>query len=148
MKWTGETVCTCFHVPAYMVGIGPPPPYANVGPLVQQYYSQCLQSLFVNFEHCWDAGNELPPPYGVEFDVDDLIWLDETMKTESSQKAISSGGLSPNEARKKYYGFGPVEGGETPYLQEQNWPLALLAARELPARPPTAPAAVERLRMS
>ena len=75
-----------------------------------------------------------------EFDVDDLIWLDETMKTESSQKAISSGGLSPNEARKKYYGFGPVEGGETPYLQEQNWPLALLAARELPTRPPTAPA--------
>ena len=148
LKWTGETVCTCYHVPAYMVGIGPPPPYANVGPLVQQYYSQCLQSLFVNLEHCWDAGNELPSPYGVEFDVDDLIWLDETMKTESSQKAISSGGLSPNEARKKYYGLSPVEGGETPYLQEQNWPLALLAARELPTRPPTAPAPIEDLLMS
>ena len=67
--------------------------------------------------------------------------MDETAKTESSQKAISSGGLSPNEARKKYFGLGPVEGGETPYLQEQNWPLALLAARELPQRPPTAPAA-------
>ena len=60
LKWTGETVCTCFHVPAYMVGIGPPPPYANVGPLVQQYYSQCLQSLFVNFEHCWDCGQRTP----------------------------------------------------------------------------------------
>ena len=37
LKWTGDTVCTCFHVPAYMVNIGPPPPYANIDPLIQQY---------------------------------------------------------------------------------------------------------------
>jgi hypothetical protein len=37
--------------------------------------------------------------------------------------------------------LGQVDGGETPYLQEQNWPIKLLADRELPSqRPPTPPA--------
>ena len=56
LKWTGETVCAAFHVPPYMVGIGPPPPYANVEPLVQLYYSQCLQSLIVSLESHLDYG--------------------------------------------------------------------------------------------
>ncbi len=143
LKWTGETVCTCYHVPPYMVGIGPPPPYANIEPLVQQYYSQCLQSLTNNFERCLDEGLGLGPQvgnkFGTEFDIDDLIWMNNQTRTESAQKAIGSGGMAPNEARKKYFGLGPVDGGETPYMQEQNWPLRLLSSRELPAKTPTPP---------
>lgn len=142
LKWTGETVCTCYHVPAYMIGIGPPPPYANVEPLVQQYYSQCLQSLITALETSLDHGLDLPKPYGTEFDVNDLIWMNSDAKTSAAGKAISSG-MAPNEVRRQYYALGPVDGGEMPYLQEQQWPLRLLAARELPARPPTPPAPIE-----
>lgn len=138
LKWTGETVCTCFHVPPYMVGIGPPPPYANIEPLLQQYYAQALQSLIENLELCLDEGLELPKPYGTEFDLDDLFRMDTVSRADAAAKSLT-GGMSPNEARFKYFDKGPVKGGETPYMQEQNWPLALLAARELPARPPTAP---------
>lgn len=144
LKWTGETVCTCYHVPPYMVGIGPPPPYANVEPLVQQYYSQCLQSLIVSLEAHLDYGIELhrnPNKFGTEFDINDLIWMDSATKTKSAGESIRSG-MSPNEVRQRYYGLGPVPGGEQPYLQEQNWPLRLLSARELPARQPTPPAPV------
>ena len=140
LKWTGETVCTCFHVPAYMVGIGPPPPYANIGPLLQQYYSQCLQSLIKNFEDHHDAGLELPKPYGTEFDIDDLIWMDAETKTKAASDSIGSGGMSPNEARKRYYGLGKVAGGDTPYMQQQYWPLKQLADRDIPAVP-SSPAA-------
>ena len=42
----------------------------------------------------------------------------------------SGGLLSPNEARKKYQGFGPVDGGDTPYLQQQNYGLSALAKRD------------------
>lgn len=143
LKWTGETVCTCYHVPAYMIGIGPPPPYANVEPLVQQYYSQCLQSLIVSLEAHLDDGLGLGPQfeneYGTEFDVNDLIWMNSESKTTSAGRAITSG-MSPNEVRERYYGLGPVSGGETPYMQEQNWPIRLLAERELPLREPTPPA--------
>lgn len=130
LKMTGENVCTTFKVPAYMVGIGPPPPYANIGPLVQQYYGQCLQSLIKNFEDHHDAGLELPKPYGTEFDIDDLIWMDAATKTAAAQAAITSAAMSPDEARKKYFGLGPVDGGDTPYLQQQMYSLAALAKRD------------------
>src|SRR5262249_10821645 len=30
LKWTATVVCSCYHVPAYKVGAGDPPPYQNV----------------------------------------------------------------------------------------------------------------------
>jgi phage portal protein BeeE len=144
MKWSDERICSAYHVPPYMVGVGDWPPYANTEPALQAYFSQCIQSHLRKFELCLDRGLGIDEKiegkqYGTEFDIDDLIWMDNTTRVESAQKAIL-GGSSPNEVRKKYHGSGPVAGGEMPYLQEQNWPLSLLAARELPTRQPTAPA--------
>ena len=139
LKWTAETVCSCFHVPPYMVSIGPPPPYANVEPLVQQYYSQCIQSLITNFEVCLDEGLGLTTriegkQYGVEFDVDDLIWMNAEARGNAAKNGIG-GSLSPNEARKKFWGVGPVKGGEVPILQQQYWPIDQLAERAIPEIP-------------
>src|SRR4029453_12575441 len=83
-------------------------------------------------------GLELSPPYGTEFDIDDLIWMDMATRTKAAHEAISAGALSPNEARKKYFAVGPVPGGESPFLQNQYYSLAALAARE--AAPPSGPA--------
>jgi HK97 family phage portal protein len=142
LKWTAETICSAYHVPPYMVQIGPPPPYANVEPLVQQYYSQCLQSLITALEVSLDEGLELITPYGTEFDIDDLIWMDTGTRTKAAHDAISAGALSPNEARKKYFAVGPVPGGDSPYLQQQYYSLEALAARDAGAvtPPPPAPA--------
>jgi HK97 family phage portal protein len=140
LKWTADSVCSVFHVPAYMIGVGPPPPYANIEPLLQQYYSQCIQSLLTSFELCLDEGLELPKPYGTEFDIDDLIWMDTATKTKAAADSIGSGALSPDEARKKYFGVGTVPGGDSPYLQQQYYSLAALAARDADqpfAKPPT-----------
>src|SRR5262245_41593839 len=59
LKWSAEQVCTAFHVPPYMVGIGPMPTYNNVEALTQQYYGQCLQVQFESIESCLDDGLEL-----------------------------------------------------------------------------------------
>lgn len=147
LRWSDEKICSCFHVPPYLVNVGPAPPYANAGPLVIQYFQQCLQSNINKMEKSWEKGLGLNQKiegkqYGVQFDISDLIWMDALTRAEVSSKAIGSGAMAPNESRKMHYGLGPVDGGETPYLQEQNWPLALLSARELPARPPTAPAPI------
>jgi HK97 family phage portal protein len=144
LKWTAETVCSAFHVPAHMVGIGQPPTYNNIEALNQAYYSQCLQSLIENIELLLDEGLELPKPLGTEFELDGLLRMDTKTKTEAARQAIQSG-VSPNEIRRKYFDLGPVAGGETPYLQEQQWPLAHLAARPLPGRPVTAPEEIEPL---
>jgi hypothetical protein len=46
--------------------------------------------------------------------------------------------MSPNEVRNTFYKLAPVPGGEMPYLQQQNWPVASLAERQAPADAPDA----------
>jgi len=151
LKWTADDVCACFHVAPYMIGIGVPPPYANIEPLVQLYYSQCLQTLLTAIERSLDVGLGLLTPidgtqYGTEFDIDDLIWMDTKTRADAATK--SAGVLSPNEARKKYYGVGPATGGDSPMVQQQYYSLNALAKRDkadpfakpTPATPPAPPA--------
>jgi HK97 family phage portal protein len=147
LQWTGEDIARCFHVPGFMIEIGSTPPYGNYAPLVQMFYADALQPLMENFQASYEDGVGLTTPingtqYGVEFDVDDLLWMDHETRAKVAGEAIQRGALSPNEARRDYFGKGPVAGGETPYLQEQNWPLQLLAERPAPGRPPTPPAAL------
>jgi HK97 family phage portal protein len=145
LKWSTETICSCYHVPAALIDSSHQPPYGNSEMLVQQYYSQCLQTLMTTFETSLDEGLELPTPYGTEFDIDDLIWLDTAARTKAAADSIGAGALSPDEARRKYFGLGPVDGGETPYMQQQNFSLSALAKRDRDdpfAKPTPAPAAV------
>jgi HK97 family phage portal protein len=135
LRMTAETVCSAFHVPTHMVGVGPPPTYNNIEALNQEYYSQCLQAHIESIELLLDEGLELPKPYGTEFELDGLLRMDTKTKTEAARQAIQSG-VSPNEIRRKYFDLGPVAGGETPYLQEQQWPLRHLAERPLPSQRP------------
>ena len=141
LKWTAETVCSAFHVPAHMVGVGEPPTYNNIEALNQQYYSQCLQSLIENIELLLDEGLELPKPYGTEFDLDDLLRMDTATKVKAASDAVGSGTVAPNEARRRYFDLGPVKGGDSPYLQQQNFSLAALHERDhnKPFSKPTEP---------
>ena len=150
LKWTVETVCSCFHVPPYMIGLGPAPPYANNEPLTQHYHSQCLQALIVALENSLDEGLGLGPSfgnrYGVELDIDDLIWMDTANADRGGAAGRRSGALSPDEAREKYFGLGAVPGGDTPYLQQQMFSLRALAERDADApfsKPAPAPAAAD-----
>jgi len=147
LKWTVEQVCACYHVPAALIDSSHQPPYANSEPLVQQYYSQCLQCLIVALELALDHGLGLVDVpgkrYGTEFDVDALIWMDSTTKTKIATDAIVGGVLSPNESRAKYFGLGGVDGGDTPYMQQQMVSIAALSKRDasdwLAPTPPPAP---------
>jgi phage portal protein BeeE len=128
LRMTAEQVCSAFGVPPYLVDIGPAPPYSWES-LILKYHSQCIQSLTTNFEKAHDEGLELPKPFGTEFDIDDLIWMDTATRTAAAQSGVTSG-LSFNEVRKKYYGMGPVKGGESPLSQQQNYSIAALAERD------------------
>jgi len=130
---TVKTIAGCFGVPISMVDSSQQPPYANSEASSLQYHSQCLQTHLTGIEAALDAGLELPAPYGTEFDLDDLIWMDTATRTKASHDAISAGAMTPNEARLKYFGLPPVDGGDTPYLQAQYWSLAALAERDAQA---------------
>jgi HK97 family phage portal protein len=135
LKWTAENVCSAFGVPPYLVDIGPPPPYANFEPLLLKYHSQCIQSLATNLEKSHDEGLGLLEKIegrqlGTELDIDDLIWMDNVTRVTSAKTAIEGGGMSPDEARRKYPGLGKTPGGSSPMMQQQNFSLAALAKRD------------------
>ena len=135
LRWTAENVCVAFHVPPYKINVGPPPNYNNIEALDQQYYSQCVQTHIESVEVLLDEGLGLssdgaPQTLGTEFELDDLIRMDTPTRVKAASDSIGSGAVSPNEARKKYFGLGPVSGGATPYMQQQNFSLEALSARD------------------
>jgi len=150
LKWSSETVCSVFGVPAYKVGVGTAPAYNNVEALNQAYYTDCLQIHIESVELCLDEGLGIGVgvkvegrTYGTEFDLDDLLRMDTATQIETLTKATLGGLMKPDEGRRKI-GLGKTEGGDAVYLQEQNYSLAALAKRDAKTDPwgaePSAPA--------
>lgn len=147
LKWTVEIICMAFKVPPHMIGHGDPPAYGNVQAVYQQYYSQCLQVLLEAFEICLDQGLRLPAGEGVEFDINTLLRMDSKTQMEVLSIGTGAGILKLDEARRPL-GYEPMAGGNSAYLQEQNFSVAALAKRDAKEDPwesrrgdrPTSPA--------
>jgi len=135
LKWTAEVVCSVYHVPPYMVGIGQRPAYDNVQSAKLDYFQQCLQTLIKDIVDLLDDGLGLDGvTIGVEIDIEDLMRMDMQSQMEVLEK--SKGKLTVNEMRRKL-NRGPVTGGDTVYLQEQDHSLEWLAKRDaLPIEQP------------
>jgi HK97 family phage portal protein len=134
LGWTAETVCSTFHVPPFKVGVGSQPTYQNGEILNQVYYSDCLQSLIEQWELCMDEAMGLTKPVegrrlGVELDLDGLLRMDGATQVKTLTEGIKGGLWTPNEARRKV-DASPLTGGDTVYMQEQNYSLAALDARD------------------
>jgi len=144
LKWSAEVVCSVYHVPPYKVGVGALPSYNNVQALNVEYYSQALQSHIEEIEELLDhaLGIGWGEGLGTEFDTDNLLRMDSVTQITAIQQAVGAGVMAPNEGRSKL-DLKPVDGGESPYLQQQNYSLAALAkrdAQEDPFKPNTPPA--------
>lgn len=129
LKLSAEAVCAAFGVPSWKAGFGTVPTVGNGEMTERAYYQQALQRHLEDIELCLDEGLALPKPYGTEFDIDSLLRLDSATMVASLKDAVGAGVMAPNEARKKL-DLRPVSGGESPYLQMQNYSLEALARRD------------------
>jgi len=128
LKWTAEVICSTYHVPPYKIGAGQMPTVNNVQSLNLEYYTQCLQVLIEEIEICLDEGLGMDgETIGTEFDLEGLLRMDSAAQMDVLEK--SKGKMTVNEQRAKL-GLGPVEGGDTVYLQEQDHSLEWLARRD------------------
>lgn len=137
LRWTVEDVSRCFHVPLHKIASGQNPTFSNVGALNQDYYTQTLQLYIEELELMLEEGLGLQSGttnYSVEFDLDGLLRMDPLSRADANKTAITAGYLAPNEARLKE-NLGPVEGGDSPLAQQQNYSLAALAKRDASADP-------------
>lgn len=128
LKWTVEDQARPYHVPLHKINAGQPT-LNNIGALNQDYYAQALQIHIESAESLLvDALNLAPKGYGVEFDLDGLLRMDQLSIAESSAKLVGAGIQAPNEARLKI-NLEPVKGGNSPFLQQQNYSLEDLSTR-------------------
>lgn len=128
-KWSDEKICSVYKVPAYKVNVGPMPTYQQSETLDRKYYSDCLQRHIESIESLLDEGLSLPARFATEFDLEDLLRMDFALKMDTAVKGVVGGIYSPDEARRKF-NLKPVKGGDTPYLQQQNFSLGALAERD------------------
>jgi HK97 family phage portal protein len=121
-KKTDQAICSALHVPAYLVGVGPAPSNNNIEALKKDYYSNCLQIHIESLELGLDEGMEVPDREGLELDLDVLFRMDSLMLIQTLAEGVKGRVYAPNEARIRV-NLPPLEGGDTVYMQQQDFPL-------------------------
>lgn len=138
LKWAAETVCSCFHTPPYMIGVGAYPVGGNIEATNQQYYSQALQNPIEAIELLMTEGLGLDKVkdhyYYVKFDIDGLLRMDTATQYETLANGIKGSLMAPNEGRRKI-NLKPLAGGDSIYMQQQNYSLEALARRDAKGDP-------------
>lgn len=132
LKLTATMVCSAYHVPPFKIGLETLPAGQKVEDMNRIYYADCLQTLIESIEALLDEGLGLDltgRAFGTEFDLDGLLKMDSASLVTSLRDAVGAGVMSPNEARAKM-NLPPVEGGETPYMQHQDYSLGALSRRD------------------
>jgi HK97 family phage portal protein len=134
LKWSAEVVCSTFHVPSFMIGVGQEPSAGGVQERTLRYYTQCLQSHIEAAELCLDEGLGIGfgvttngTTYGTEFDLDNLLRMDAATQMDVLEKSKSV--LTLDERRRRLDAK-PITGGATVYLQQQDHSIEAIAARD------------------
>lgn len=122
MRYSDEQICQPFGVPPFKIGIGAIPAGLGVDAINQLYYADALQGHIEAMENLLDEGLRISRPEGVELDLEPLLRMDEGKRAEVATKLVGGGIETPNEGRMRF-NRPPVDGGDTIYLQQQDFPI-------------------------
>lgn len=136
MQYSDRQICQPFGIPPYIVGVGEIPAGMKVDDVMNTYYSLALQAHIEAMEYLLDDGLRIDRPLGVELDLEPLLRMDTAKRGEVWGKLANDGISTPNEARQQF-GLGPLEGGDTVYMQQQDFPLDQVRLNKIqPIAPP------------
>lgn len=135
LKLSSEMVTQAFLVPPHKVNVGGQPTYNNVENLSVEYLTDCLHTYINDIEELLTHELEMAPNEVVMMDVDSITRMDTASKVKTMGEGTIRAIFSPNEARQKF-NLPPRKGGETPFLQQQNFPIDELIGRESEAPQP------------
>lgn len=122
MRYSDEQICQPFGIMPFKIGIGTIPAGLKVDDINQMYHSDALQAHIEAMEYLLDEALGVSAPMGVELDTEPLLRMDEEKRAAVWGGLTGSGIASPNEARFKF-NLAPLEGGDTVYMQQQDYPL-------------------------
>ncbi|MFN2200105.1 MAG: phage portal protein [Caldilineaceae bacterium] len=134
-----EDIARVYRVPLALIGDYTKATYNNVEQLINQWLSTGLGFLMTHIEQAFGRLFRLPPNEMMDFDTEALLRTDFEGRIKSLGNAITTGLMSPNEARRRER-LPAVEFGEEPRVQQQVVPLSQVG--KMPEAPP-APSAPE-----
>jgi HK97 family phage portal protein len=139
MRYSDEQICQPFGIPPFMVGIGSIPAGLGVDGVYQLYYQNALQTHIEHMETLLDEGLGIKAPLGVELDLEPLLRMDAAKRATVEAQLVAGRIKTPNEGRLPF-NLGPLEGGDTVYMQQQDFPLDQVRLNKItqPVEPPPA----------
>lgn len=138
MRYSDEQICQPFGVPPFMVGIGSIPTGLGVDGVYQLYYQNALQTHIEHMESLLDEGLQIKSPLGVELNLEPLLRMDEGKRADVATKLVGGGIETPNNGRARF-NLPPLDGGDTVYMQQQDYPLDQVRLNKIEQQAPPAP---------
>lgn len=138
LRYSDEQICQPFGVPPFIVGIGSIPAGMKVDDMMGLYYQRALQKHIEAMENLLDEGLAISRPLGVELDLEPLLRMDQGKRAEVWGKLVNDGIATPNNARKPF-NLPPLVGGDTVYMQQQDFPLDQVRLNKIEPSEPVTP---------
>lgn len=131
-KFGAEDIARALGIQPWLIGAAAPPVGEAMPAAMQLHYTQTLLPIMKPMEQLLSSA--LIPPRAaqtmrVEFDPMGILALDPMARSAFWETMTGAGLAAPNEGRADF-GMLPVPGGDTPYLQQQNYSLGALATRD------------------
>lgn len=139
LKLSDEAVAQVYRIPLQVLGLGATP-YASTEALMGAWKAGGLGFLLNHIEEAMGLFFKLTgqPDEYLEFDTSVLLRSNFKERVEGWEAGVRGGIFDRNAARADFE-MAPVEGGDEPWVQQQDIPLSV--ASELAKNPPPPPAA-------
>lgn len=132
LRYSDEQICQPFGIPPFKVGLGTIPSGLGVDAINQLYYDDALQSPIQAMETLLTEGLNATP-YKVDMDESVLMRMDAGKKADYHRTLIDGSIETINDARLEF-NLPPLEGGDTVYMQQQDFPLNVIKDNVLPTQ--------------
>lgn len=129
MRYSDEQVCQPFGVPPFIIGIGSVPAGLKIDDMTNMYYAFALQARIEHMEALLDQGLGVAPPQGIELDTWPLLRMDREKLARVEGQLVQDAISTPNEGR-LMLNKSPLVGGNTVYMQHQDYSIEALARRD------------------
>jgi len=139
MRYSDEQICQPFGIPPFKIGIGTIPAGLGVDAINLLYMEDALHGHIIAMESLLAEGLGTAP-YRVDMPEIELMRMDHQRKAEYHGTLRDKGIEAVNESRLQF-GYAPLEGGDTVYMQQQDFPLDQVRLNRIaPASDPSPPA--------
>ena len=137
MRYSDEQICQPFGIPPFKIGIGSIPAGMTVDAINLLYMEDALHSHIIAMETLISEGLEVAP-YRVSMPEVELMRMDRQGKANYHGILRDRGIEAVNESR-YHFGYSTLEGGDTVYMQQQDFPLDQVRKNKLPSTNVDAP---------